>query len=658
MLKTLYMRKTLSIGIFTGSLLVLSCGYLSETGGGGSSADLQPRGPVSMDKNDYPVFPDADSGADLFVSAEEGGKGFTGEGWETNTDFDFIGDPRAVKGGLLREAIPSFPGTLRMAGPEYNTSLNYMVRAMVYETLLSMHPTTLEYLPSLATHWQVSPDKMTYRFRINPNARWADGQPVTAEDVVATWMFHMDETLQDPSSRMTYGKLDKPVAESKYIVRVRSNQVNWRNFLYFSQAMYIFPAQVLKDVNGEAYLRDYNFKMLPGSGPYAVHVEDIKKGNSIAIRRRQDYWAENHRQHVGLNNFELITEIVVRDRNLEFEMFKKGDLDYFFVSSAQMWVEELDFDNIQRGLIQKRKIFNHAPGGLSGLAFNMRKVPFDDVRVRKALFHLFNREQMVEKLAYNQYELQHSYWTGGVYENPNNPKVLYDPELALKILAEAGWDNRDERGRLVKRGRPLEIELLYSNKLFEKYWTVYQEDLRKVGINLNLRLVTPETRFKLMMQRQFDIVAAGWGALLFPNPETAYHSSLADVNNNNNITGVKSRRIDEITEAYDKMFDQDDRVAAIQEIDGILADLYPYVLEWTAPYQRILYWNRYGQPAGYFTRIGDYTEFPSLWWIDPEKSQSLDEARGDSSIQLEVGETEDRYWLQFDNSVQEQATSP
>ena len=82
MLKTLYMRKTLSIGIFTGSLLVLSCGYLSETGGGGSSADLQPRGEVSLDKNDYPVFPDADAGADPSVSAEEGGKGFTGEGWK------------------------------------------------------------------------------------------------------------------------------------------------------------------------------------------------------------------------------------------------------------------------------------------------------------------------------------------------------------------------------------------------------------------------------------------------------------------------------------------------------------------------------------------------------------------------------------------------
>ncbi|MCZ6876926.1 MAG: extracellular solute-binding protein [Acidobacteria bacterium] len=647
------MRKILYICLMSGWLAALGCGYLSEIGGGDTATSLEPRGPVSMDKNDYPVFPDADAGADPAVSAEQGGRGFTGEGWETNTEFDFIGDPRAVKGGLLREAILDFPGTLRIIGPESNTQLNYMVGPMVYESLLTLHPTTLEYIPVLATHWQISPDKMTYRFRINPNARWADGQPVTAEDVVASWTFRMDEGLQAPSSRMTYGKFEKPVAESKYIVRVKSIKVNWRNFYYFS-GLTITPAHILKDVDGAAYLRDYNFKMLPGTGPYVVREEDIDKGNSLTIRKRTDYWAEKHRLNVGLNNFEQIKEIVVRDPNLQFEMLKKGDLDYYFVNTAQKWVEELDFDRIQRGLIQKRKVFNHAPQGVQGLAFNMRRVPFDDIRVRKALFHLFNRAQLVEKLMFNEYLLQHSYYTGGVYENPDNPKILYDPELALNLLAEAGWRNRDERGRLLKNGQPLEIEILYSSQPFERYFTVYQEDLRKVGITLNLRLVTPETRFKLMMERQFDTVAAGWGALLFPNPETSYHSSLADVNNTNNITGIKSSRIDELTEAYDGMFEVDERIAAIQEIDGILANLYPYILEWTAPFGRVAYWNKFGHPAGYFSRIGDYTDMPSLWWIDPEKLEQLNQAQRDPSIQLEVGQTEDRYWLDF-AQVEQQA---
>ena len=647
------MRKILYICLMSGWLAALGCSYLTDIGGGESAPGLEPRGPVSMDKNDYPVFPDADTGADPSISAEQGGRGFTGEGWETNTEFDFIGDPRAVKGGLLREGIFSFPGTLRIVGPESNTQLNYKVGPMVYESLLTLHPTTMEYIPVLATHWQVSPDKMTYRFRINPNARWSDGQPVTAEDVVASWDLNMDEGLQSPMSRMTWSKFERPVAESRYIVRVRSIQVNWRNFYYFS-GLTIFPAHVLQDVDGATYLRDYNFKMLPGTGPYVVREEDIDKGNSITLRKRQDYWAEKYRLNVGLHNFEQIKEIVVRDRNLEFEMFKKGDLDYYVVNRAQMWIEELDFDRIQQGLIQKRKIFNHEPNGVQGLAFNMRRIPFDDIRVRRALFHLFNREQIVEKLMYNEYQLQNSYYAGGIYENPDNPEVLYDPELALNLLAEAGWRNRDERGRLVKQGRPLEIEILYASQTSERFFTVYQEDLRKVGITLNLRLVTPETLWKLVLDRQFGIVSMAWGALLFPNPETSYHSSLADVNSTNNITGVKNSRIDAITEAYDGMFELDERIAAIQEIDGILANLYPYILEWLAPFKRIVYWNRYGYPSGYFSRIGDYSDIPSLWWIDPEKREQLDQAQRDSSIQLEVGQSEDRYWLDFDQ-VEQQA---
>ena len=143
---------------------------------------------------------------------------------------------------------------------------------------------------------------------------------------MASWNFNMDEGLQAPFSRMTWSKFAQPFAESKYIVRVQSTKVNWRNFLYFSGSLPILPAQLLKDVDGETYIRDYNFKMMMGSGPYVVHVQDINKGNSITIRKRNDYWAEKHRRNVGLNNFEQIMEIVVRDRNLEFEMFKKGDL--------------------------------------------------------------------------------------------------------------------------------------------------------------------------------------------------------------------------------------------------------------------------------------------------------------------------------------------
>jgi microcin C transport system substrate-binding protein len=632
--------------------LVLAAAAAACGGGSGPASDQPaasaastPAAPVSSDKNAYPVFLNVDDGADPSVSAEQGGKGFTGQGWETNTDFDLVGDPRAVKGGVIREYVRDFPGTLRMEGPESNSSLNYMIGPMVYESL-AVHPSTLDFMPVLATHWQISPDRLTYRFRINPNARWSDGQPVVADDVVATWNFRMDKGLQDPSNQITFGKFDKPVAESQYIVSVKSKVLNWRNFLYFS-GMSIYPAHVLKSVDGAAYLKDYNFKLLPGSGGYRVDEADIVKGKSVSVRRRTDYWAEKYRRNIGLNNFDEIREVVVRDQKLAFEMFKKGDLDDYYVNVSREWVEELNFDRVQRGLIQKRKIFNDNPNGPSGLAFNTRKAPYSDIRVRKALALLQNRQELIDRLFFKEYVPLNSYHPGGIYENRSNPKNLYDQQAALQLLADAGWKDRDAQGRLTNRGQPLTVEVLYSDKGQETWMTVYQEELRKVGIGMNLRLVTPETLFKLVMDRNFDVVSMAWGGLLFPNPETSFASSMADVPNNNNITGFKDPRVDELLTQYDKEFDQKKRVAIIQEIDGILANSYHYILGWDAPFQRIAYWNRFGQPEGYLTRVGDFRDMTSLWWFDPQKDAELRRAMGDNSVKLPVGDTEVRYWQQY-----------
>jgi microcin C transport system substrate-binding protein len=182
----------------------------------------------------------------------------------------------------------------------------------------------------------------------------------------------MDKTLQEPMSQLVYGKFEKPVAESKYIVSVKSKVLNWRNFLYFSASMPILPAHVIKDLGGARYIKEYNFKFLPGSGQYIVNESDIVKGRSVTLRRRNDYWAEKDRRNIGTGNFDEIREIIVRDDNLAFEMFKKGDLDYFYVNIPRQWAQELNFDRVQRGMIQKAKVYTNAPVGIRGLASHGR----------------------------------------------------------------------------------------------------------------------------------------------------------------------------------------------------------------------------------------------------------------------------------------------
>jgi len=404
-------------------------------------------------------------------------------------------------------------------------------------------------------------------------------------------------------------------------------------------------------VNGAAYLKDYNYKLLPGSGPYIMREEDIAKGRVFSVRRRNDYWAASSRGSIGAGNFDELRFVVVRDESLVFEMFKKGELDTYVVKrSPRQWVEEMNFDNVQRGLIQKRKVFNSYPQVRREYDFNTRVAPFQDIRVRKAFTLLLNRKLIVDKIMFNEYQPLNSFYAGMPYENPSNPKNEYSPQEALKLLAEAGWNSRDSQGRLVKNGVPLQIEMLYRAKVDEPHLTLYQEDLRKVGITLNLRLVTFETQIKMVDERQFQMAQLAWGGLLFPNPETSWHSTLADQQNNNNITGFKNARVDELCAAYDKLFDVQERIRAIQEIDGIVANQFHHILLWSAPSISIAYWDKFGMPPGILSRAGDEYTAHTLWWADPDKDAKLQQALRDPSIKLPVGQMENRYWIEYAKS--------
>jgi microcin C transport system substrate-binding protein len=649
-------RKVTPMRVVTKSALIALVVSLSVACGGGSGPEAGRGGATPTaaaggsnaptDKNAYPVFPNADAGADPAVPAEQGGKGFTGEGWDTSTDFDLIGDPRAVKGGTFKVLMLEFPGTMRIYGPE-TTAFNYQVQTMVYESLLTLHPTTLTYAPGLATHWQISPDRLTYRFRLDPNARFSTGQPVTADDVVASWKFVMDKGLQESQLQAMLGKFEQPVAESKYIVRAKSTELRWINFLNFVSYLPIFPAESLKGLDGARYLKEYNFRLLPGSGPYVVRDEDVVKGQTISVRRRPDYWGEKQRRNIGTGNFDEVRYVVVRDQKLAFEMFKKGDLDYYYVNISREWIEEMNFDRVQRGVIQKRKIFTDAPSNIQAMAFNFRRPPYDDVRVRKALNLLFNRQLLIERLFFNEYVPLNTYFPGGVYVNPNNPKNEYNPQQALALLSEAGWTSRDAQGRLVKNGQPFVVELLYYDKGAERYLTIYQDDLRKVGVTLNLRLVSYETLLQIRGEWKFDVASIGWVQGTFPDPEALYRSTFADVKNSFNVTGFKDKRVDMILDAYYAEFDQQKRVQLIRELDGILAENYLYILEWDAPFERIGYWDKFGHPDSYYSRIGSYRDLQNFWWIDPQKEARLKQAMADPSIKFPVGETEVRYWEEY-----------
>ncbi len=574
---------------------------------------------------------------------------FDPKGWETNTPTA-MGSARAVRGGTLRWPIAEYPATLRPWGPNSHSVFISMVAGLVWESLIDIDPLTLEPVPVLADYWKIGDDKKTFWFHINPKAKWADGTPVTALDVVETWKLLTDKVIKDPFANMYYSKFEEPVAESRYVVRFKAKKKEWRSFMACG-TMSVYPAHEIMGRH-KKWIRRYNFKMMTGTGPY--ELKSTSRGNYILMKRRNDWWADSLPWNRGLYNFDMIKFVVIKDENLMIEKFKKGELDWYLVYVARRWAKEFvpeRDEKIAKGWIVRKRVYTDKPQGVSGYAFNLRVPPFNDKRVRMAFAYLQPREQMIEKLFFNQYIPTDSLYPNSVYANPNNPKVRYNPEKAAELLEEAGYRKRNSQGWLVNdKGEPLELTLLYASKSSERIHTVYQQALRKAGINLKLKLATQATIWKLMHEFKFKITQIAWSGLLFPNPESSYHSKLADKKDSNNIFGLKDPKVDELIERYNTCFDINERISIMRKLDGILFNHYLYALGWYAPYTRLLFWNKFGYPDYMLSRFSDYRSIVSLWWFDPGKKERLKEAmRKDEALLTpeEIAKVDVKWWDKY-----------
>jgi microcin C transport system substrate-binding protein len=580
-------------------------------------------------------------GADPSVPDSLGGNGFEkiaeSMGFLTYTPIEdekkYFGDPRATTGGEFNVIMGQFPATLRPEGENSNSVYNTMIKGAVYEALLAQHPLDNRDIPALASHWRISPDKMTYTFRIDPNARFSDGNPVTSEDVVASWKLLMDEGLNEPSNLIVYGKYEQPVALSKYLVQVKSKVLNFRNFLYISRAMLIMSAKEIGGLTGKEFLDKYQYNMPVGSGEYIVLTKDVKEGVKITLTRRDDYWAKNTELAKYAGNFDKYNYQIVADNpSLEYEKFKNGDADIFRFNmmTTEKWVKDTEYEALKNGWIKRARVFTDGPMGTAGYAFNMRKPPFDDIRLRKAMAHLLPRKQIIEKLLYNEYEPYDTHYPNTEWANLNNSATEYNPELASKLLDEAGWSQRNPEGIRTKGGKPLSFTLAIQ-KSTERFVTPYQQELKKAGIDMQLKFEDWATTIRNIDERNFNVFSFGYSGLSTPNPETSLLSSLADKNNNNNIQGVKNARIDQLCKIYDTTFDTRQQIKIIHEIDSITHSMVFDIMQWNPKGIRIVYWDKFGMPEYILPRTGSLSYIESypmgLWWYDVEKAKKLEEAR-------------------------------
>jgi len=629
--------------------LVTGCGRKSSTS------------ETSNIKNTWKKY-DTPPGADKSVADTLGGEGFEAVaeklGFSTYVvkpeELKFFGDERAVKGGQITIGEMTFPTTFRPEGQNSSLVVNTEIKGYIYETLLGSHPVTREYMPALATHWKVGADKKTFTFRIDPNARWSDGKPVVAADVVASWKLMVDEGILEPAANLVYQKFEQPVALSKYIVQVVCKTVNFRNLLYFGTSMVIYPSHEIGNLTGKEFLEKYNFNMPAGSGPYHLNEKDIKAGQGWKLTRRPDYWGKDYPTSKYTANFDYINYVVVKNNpRLMYEKFKAGEIDLFRFNmlTTEWWVNDKDYDAIKNGWVRRFRFYTNGPMGTQGITFNMRKAPFNDIRVRKAFMMLYPRDMVVDKLLYNEYETFDTDYPNTPYANLNNPKMKYDPATAAQLLAEAGWKTRNAQGLLVKDGKPFVLEMAIT-KDNERFLTPYQQELRKVGIDLKLKHMDWNAIIKNVDERNFQIFGYGYSGLLTPNPETSLKSTLADKNDNNNIQGFKNARVDQLLDVYDSTFTVADQIKIIQEIDAITYNEYMQSYWWNPKGIRLGVWDKFGMPE---YGVGRYTQLSFVygtagltWWADPEKVEALAAAKKEKKdLGGEKTIKEYRYWRDF-----------
>lgn len=538
-------------------------------------------------------------------------------GWDK---ADPVASPYAEKGGSICEYLGPSPKSLNYYLD--NNVMSSQIFSSFYETLLEMDSQTLEYKPALANKWSISEDKLVFTFWLDPTARWSDGVPVSAEDVLWTYQCIIDPANLTGPHKLSMERLYEPeIIEDGKAIRFRAKEVHWQN-LGAAGGFSILPKHIFQNED----FNKINFSFPVVSGPF--RLKELQEGLFLTLERRSDWWRNSWKSHQGIFNFSEIRYRFFEDRENAFEAFKKGEIDVFPVYTASQWYKIEDkLQAVRNNWIVKQAIYNYQPVGFQGFAMNMRRAPFDDLKVRKALAHLLDRATMNHTMMYDQYFLHRSYFED-LYDNENpcpNELVSFDMEIARKLLAEAGWRANKQSGILEKDGKPFAFTFLSRDSSTEKFLTPFQENLKKLGIIMNIQNKDWSAWAKDMDSFNFDMTWAAWGAGLFKNPEYLWSSKEADRQASSNICGLKNKKIDELIEKQKTVFNVQERHAIVREIDKLIFDEHPYILLWNLNYTRLLYWNKFGTPRSI---IGKYSrESTAYWWYDPDADDELEEAK-------------------------------
>jgi len=547
--------------------------------------------------------------------------------WETNDDAPLFASQAAQKGGEFRSFMLSFPLTLRTVGPDSNSSFRGYLNANKLG-LVGHHPNTLETLPQLATHWAYGEDGRTVYYKLDPDARWSDGEPVTADDYLFTLEFMRSKHIVAPWYNNHYTtEIENVIKYDDHTIAVVGGKVKPKDDLTYYYGIGPVPEHFHQ--LDEDWVRNYNWKPEPNTGPY--QVSKVKKGKYIEFKRKQDWWAKDKRYNRNRFNVDKFRLSVIRDMNVAYQHFLKGELDTFPITAPVWWHERAQGEEYDNGYIHKLWFYVDAPQPSGGMWLNTDKPILGDIRVRKGLAHAMNIDKVINTVLRGDYFRLPRHYTGyGEYSNESVEALPFDLEKSAQYLDRAGWTQRNPQGIRVKDGRPLRLLVNYSNKQHTDRLVVLREEAKKAGIDLVLQLLDPSTSYKNVLEKKHDIAWSGWSTGLRPAFWQHYHSDNAHKPQTNNITNLDNPEIDAKIMAYRAATTKFERIRLARELQTMIHEQTVYIPTFMVPYSRHAYWRWIKMPDVEGTKLGgtglgDFT--PGLFWIDSAVKEATLEAK-------------------------------
>ena len=550
-------------------------------------------------------------------------------------------NPDAPKGGTLAQGAL---GTFDSLNPLIVKGVPAIsLRGYVVESLLTRNydePFTLYGL--LADTVETDAARSYVTFAIDPRAKFSDGTPVTAEDVIFSW-----ELLRDhgrPNFRTYYVKVAKAEALDPHTVRFDLAGANDRELPLILGLMPVLP----KHATDPATFEETSLKPLIGSGPYVIATVDA--GRSVTLTRDPAYWGRDLAVNKGLWNFDALRFDYYRDANAAMEAFKKGLFDVRVETDPARWETAYDFPAARDGRVVKDVLPTGLPQGMNGLVFNTRRPVFADIRVREAIALLFDFEWINKNFYYGQFRRSASYFAHSelsAYRRPADarehtliaqfpgsvrPDVLdgsyalpvsdgsgRDRTLlrrALGLLAAAGYELAGAELRERTTGRPLTFEILVNAKDQERLAMTFAQTLRLAGITAHIRNVDAVQYDQRRITFDYDMIQYRWEQSLSPGNEQAFYwgAAAADFQGSRNYMGVRSAAIDAMIAAMLKATAREDFVAAVGALDRMLMSGTYVVPLFYLPDQWVARWSYIRRPA--VTSLSGYV--PETWWHEPK----------------------------------------